>query len=336
MTKRIGNLYDSMFTLDALYSAYLKARKGKRKALAVMRFEQNLGANLRELCDQLQSGDYKPSGYRRFFIREPKLREISAPAFRDVVVQHAIYQVINPIFDATFVHDNYGCRVEKGTHKASDAAQKFLRQSPADSYTLQLDIRKFYYRIDRGVLEKLVARKIKDQRLLELMMKFADHGEPLGVPIGSLLSQLYALIYLDAMDHFIKRELKIGKYVRYVDDFVLFGLSKEDALQAKGKIETFLSQELKLELSRWAIEPVKKGINFVGFRTWRSKRFVRKHSLYKFSKSLRLGDLPSLSSIIGNALRSSTFAHLCKRVFKERPELAQKLPFHKWRINYVY
>lgn len=336
MTKRVGNLYGSMFTLDALYAAYLKARKGKRKALAIMRFEQNLGANLQQLCDELNSGQYKPSAYRRFFIKEPKLREISAPAFRDVVVQHAIYQVINPLFDATFVHDNYGCRVAKGTHRAADAAQRYLRNAPPGSYTLQLDIRKFYYRIDRSILRKIVSRKIKDDRLLDLMMEFADHGEPLGVPIGSLLSQLYALIYLNPMDHFIKRELKIRKYVRYVDDFVLIGLSKEDAMQAKLEIEHFLADELKLELSRWTVAPARRGVNFVGFRTWRSRKFVRKHSLYRFSKSLHNGDLSSLASIIGNALRSSTFAHFCKRVFAERPDLVQQLPFFKWRVSHVY
>jgi retron-type reverse transcriptase len=251
MTKRVGNLYDSVFTLDSLYEAYLRARRGKRKALAVMRFEQDLGANLQQLCDELKDGSYQPSPYRHFVIREPKVRQISAPAFRDVVVQHAIYHVINPLFDSTFVHYNYGCRVAKGTHRAADAAQRFLRQSSPDSYTLQLDIRKFYYRIDRSILREILSKKIKDERLLDLMMKFSEHGEPLGVPIGSLLSQLYALIYLNPMDHFIKRDLKIRRYVRYVDDFVLIGLSKKEAQEAKEKIELFLARELKLELSRW-------------------------------------------------------------------------------------
>jgi retron-type reverse transcriptase len=123
MPKRYGHLFDKTFTLEALYAAYYRARRGKRKTLAVLRFEATLGANLQALHDELHAGTYAPQPYRHFIITEPKPRQISAPAFRDVVVQHAIYAVINPIFDAGFIHDNYGCRTLKGTHRASDAAQ---------------------------------------------------------------------------------------------------------------------------------------------------------------------------------------------------------------------
>ena len=325
MPKRHGQLFDKSFTLNALYAAYYRARQGKRKTLAVLRFEANLGANLQALHDELHTGTYAPQPYRHFIIAEPKPRKISAPAFRDVVVQHAIYAVINPIFDAGFIHDNYGCRLNKGTHRASDAAQRYLRQSAEDSYTLQLDIRKFYYTIDRAKLRGLVAKKIKDTRYLDLMMVFADHGEPVGIPIGNLLSQLYALIYLDPLDHFIKREMKAPRYVRYVDDFILFGLSRDAASACRLAIADFLRERLKLTLSRWTIATVKRGVNFVGFRTWRKRRFVRKHSLYSFRKSLRLGDVQSINSILGNARRTASHAHFCRRARNERPDLIHQL-----------
>ena len=326
MPKRHGNLFDQTFTLEALFAAYQRARRGKRKTLSVLRFEQALGYNLQQLHDELHSGSYQPMPYRHFMITEPKPRQISAPAFRDVVVQHAIYATINPIFDQGFIHDNYGCRTGKGTHRASDRAQQYLRQSAADSFSLQLDIRRFYYRIDRARLIAQMERKIKDPRLLALMAAFTDHGEPTGIPIGNLLSQLYALIYLNPLDHYLKRELKVNKYVRYVDDFILFDIpSRESAHQLLTAIQAFLHTELGLELSRYTLAPTRRGVNFVGFRTWRRRRFVRKHSLRRFSRSLVRGDTHSLQSILGNAKRSASHTHLARRARVERPDLVHRL-----------
>lgn len=326
MPKRYGQLFGKTFTMEALYAAYYRARRGKRKTLAVLRFETDLGASLKTLHDELHNSTYTPQPYRHFVITEPKPRQISAPAFRDVVVQHAIYATINPIFDAGFVHDNYGCRALKGTHRASDAAQRYLRQSPEGSVTLQLDIRKFYYTIDRSILRALVERKIKDRRFVDLMMVFADHGGEVGIPIGNLLSQLYALIYLNPLDNFIKREMKVARYVRYVDDFILFGLSRDEASACRLAIADFLRERLNLTLSRWTIAAVKRGVNFVGFRTWRKTRFVRKHSLHTFSRSLRRGAVQSINSILGNACHSASHAHFRQRICAERPDLIHQLP----------
>jgi len=265
MPKRHGNLFDQCFSMEALYAAYERGRRGKRKTFSVMRFERDLGANLQALHMELHAGTYKPQPYRHFMVMEPKPRQISAPAFRDVVVQHAIYGLLNPIFDRVFIHDSYGCRVAKGTHMASDRAQQYLREAKADSFTLQLDIRRFYYNIDRDILRKLIERKIKDKRLVDLMMQFADDGKgPLGVPIGNLLSQLYALIYLDPLDHFVKREMKIKKYVRYVDDFILWCDTSEQAIERRDTIIAFLTANLALTLSRWTIAPVSRGVKFRG------------------------------------------------------------------------
>lgn len=324
-----GNLFDKTFTIEALYQAYLTARKGKRKTAAVATFEQNLGANINQLHKELHSGTYRPKDYRTFWVTEPKRRLISAPAFRDVVVQHAIYAVINPIFDAGFVFDSYGCRVGKGTHKASDRVQQFMRSAKPGEVTLQLDIRKFYYSIDRTTLRRLIERKIKDVRYVDSMMAFADDGGTKGVPIGNLLSQLYALIYLNPLDHFIKRELKAKKYVRYVDDFILWCDGAEQARHWRDRIIAYLDTELGLELSRWRTANVSKGVNFVGFRTWSSRRFVRKHSIYSFTKSLKRGDVPSATSIMGNALRTASFAHLCRKAKDVRPDLIPMLPLYK-------
>lgn len=326
MPKRINHLYEQMCTPEALYAAYLCGRRGKRASLSVGRFEQNAGAELHKLLLELQGGSYTPKPYRRFWVYEPKPRIIAAPAFRDVVVQHAIYALIYPIFDKTFIHDSYGCRKEKGTHRAADQAQRYLRQCAPDDYLLQLDIRKFYYTIDRSILMQLMRDKIKDKRMLELIKLFVNDEGDRGIPIGNLLSQLFALIYLNKLDHFVKRELKIKRYVRYVDDFVVFGLAKDEALVLRDTITKWLQENLKLELSRWTIQRIKRGLNFVGFRTWQQTRMVRKHSLHNFGKALRASNLSSLISIIGNAKRSASYNHFRQRILSEAPQLLLQLP----------
>lgn len=326
MAKRHGQLFDNMFTPEALYAAYLMARRGKRKKAAVAKFERDLGANLQALHAELHAGTYAPRPYKTFEVFEPKRRLIYAPHFRDVVVQHAIYSVIYPIFDATFCRESYGCRVGLGTHKAADRAQQFLRAAPADSYFLQLDIRKFFYSIDRDILMGLWARKVKDPRVLRLLAMFGNYPDPVGIPIGNLLSQLAALLYLNPLDHFIKRELGIKHYVRYVDDFIVFDLTQDEAHAMRRAIEDWLKVTLHLSLSKWTVLPVKRGFNFIGFRTWRKTRFVRKHTLCKFSRSLRSGNIPAVVSALGHARHTASHRHFARRIHSERPELVARLP----------
>ena len=178
--KRSGYLFEQAFSRDNLYQAYLDARRGKRSKRACFQFELALGLNLEKIYQELWSGRYRPEPYFQFTVYEPKERTIYAPAFRDVVVQHAVYRIIYPIFDKTFVSTSFACRVGYGTHKASAAAQQMLRQCKPDDYTLKLDLRKFFYRIDRGILEKQIRRKLKDDRLIKIMMQFADLPEPTG------------------------------------------------------------------------------------------------------------------------------------------------------------
>lgn len=331
MPTRLGSLYNSTFTITNLYEAYNTARKGKRKSYAVSLFERNIGKNIYTLCQQLQNRTYKPLPYRHFTINEPKPREIAAPAFRDVVVQHAIYKVIYPLFDKCFIFDSYGCRKLKGSHRAVDKLQSFMRNKEnQNAFILQLDIKRFYYSIDRNILKTLIEKKIKDKEFVNLIMTFAKDGNnEKGVPIGNLLSQLLALIYLNKLDHYIKRELKIKYYLRYVDDFILILPSYQNCLDIKLQIENFLQQQLHLILSKWRIAPLKKGANFVGYRTWKNIRFLRKRSLYHFSKSLKTENLESLNAIIGNSIRSATFSHFYKRVITEKPNLIQQLSLIK-------
>ena len=130
-----------------------------------------------------------------------------------------------------------------------------------------------------------------------------------GIPIGNLLSQIYALIYMNPVDHYIKRELKIESYVRYVDDFVLIGLTLDEAKIAKELCEKFVQTKLNLELSHWHIQKIKRGINFVGYRTWKRIKFVRKHSIYKMKKAIKKLKIESITSLIGHAKSTATMKY---------------------------
>lgn len=308
--KRIGHLFEQAFTPEALYQAWIDASEGKRGKRATLDFGRNLAANLDALHAELHGNTYKPQPYKEFLVFEPKERTIFAPAFRDLVVQHAIYRLTYPIFNRTFIDQSFACRKGKGTHAAADYAQAALRRSEPNSYLLQLDIKRFFYSIDRAVLRKQIERQIKDQRFVDLMVMFAEYGEPVGIPIGNLLSQIYALIYMNPLDHFIKRELGAKLYCRYVDDFVIFGWDKQRCVDALERIKLFLADRLALELSRFSLHKIKRGLNFVGYRTWQSVRFVRKHSLYTFSRAVQSGAPEALASCLGHAKRTASLRHM--------------------------
>lgn len=313
--KRIGNLYETIISLDSLHEGYLAARKGKRFCRSVYEFEKHLGKELNSLHNELKDGSYTPKAYNHFFIYEPKKREISAPAFRDRVVQHALYNIVRPIFDATFISTSFACRPGKGTHAAADYVQRCLQIVPRDSYFLQLDIHRYYYQIDHDVLHKQISRKIKDKSVVNLWMKFASsRKQTIGLPIGCLMSQLNGLIYLNDLDQFVKRNLKVKHYVRYVDDFILIGLSKEQAVDCCEQINIFLKEQLKLKFSKVIISKITRGINFVGYRTWRKNRFIRKRALYIFKRAMLNGNMESIVSSLGHARKTGSLRHMLKLI----------------------
>jgi retron-type reverse transcriptase len=324
--KRAGNLFDRIFTKENLYHAYLDARKGKRKKRACHRFSSNLGGNVQALHDEIHAGTYHPQPYFEFMVREPKPRRIAAPAFRDTVVQHAIYRFVYPIFNRTFIDQSFACRKGGGTHKASDYTQAALRDSDPDSYVLKLDVRKFFPSISCRFLWQQLRRKIKDSRLIRVMMMFAGALDDVGIPIGNLLSQLYALIVLNPVDHFIKRVLRVKKYVRYVDDMVLVGLTRAECLEYRSRIGEFLRDNLGMTYSKTSISKVKRGVNFVGYRTWPGLRLIRKYSLQKFRRQAVRGRIDPVISLIGHAKDTASLLHMFSLIHKHNPTLFNRLP----------
>lgn len=311
--------YEEIISLDNLLEAYLEAVKGKSNRYKYQNYSENLAINLHRLHKSLVNGSYRPKQpipFDVFCISGQKVRHINAPYIDDLIVQHAVYRKIYPLFEKEFIYDSYGCRKNKGTHRAADRCHYFVRHSPAGSYYLQMDIRKYYYSIPHDKLKLALQRKLKDKRIVDLIMvQFENNVSKIGLNVGALLSQVMGLIFLDYLDHFIKRVLKVKRYIRYVDDFVCIGLTKQECIKVRDEVTKFLFNKQGLTLSKALIRPLKRGINFAGFRTFRTKRVVRKRSLHVFFKSVRKHKYKSIQSSLAHARNTSNFFYYMHYLF---------------------
>jgi RNA-directed DNA polymerase len=267
--RRYGNLFQKIVTFDNFLSAAYRAFRGKKDNYAAVEFYFNYEYELLALLEELISGTYTPHPLTTFYIRDPKVRLISAPEFRDRVLHHAICNIIEPILEKGYIPHSFACRKGKGTHRAIKQTQAFCRKY---DYFLKCDIKKYFESIDHKVLKKRLTEKFKDAKLAWLLNvvieSSTDRGS--GIPIGSLTSQHFANFYLDGLDHYIKEELGVKGYLRYMDDFILFAPDKPGLHILKSKIATFLENQLRLELKEKAtvIAPVRNGVPFLGFRVF--------------------------------------------------------------------
>jgi retron-type reverse transcriptase len=278
---------------------------GKRYRAYAIAFDDKLEENLLQLQRELLTRTYRPAPYRIFRIWDPKPRVIAAPGFRDRVVHHAFCVVVEPLLERSFVADSYACRVGKGTHKAMDRCQEFTRRF---RYVLQCDIEKYFMSIDHQILKKKIRRHVADDQVLWLADTILDKApvEPVtaphyypgddlltpverrrGIPIGSLTSQLFANLYLDPLDHFVKECLRVKGYVRYMDDFLLFAESKEALAASRVRLREFL-QGLRLHMHRGKQEiyPVRCGVPFLGFTIFPDRRRIRRQNVTRFLRRM--------------------------------------------------
>ena len=272
--KRKGYLWGDICRFDALYDAAREAMRGKRSKQAVARFFVDLEPELWQLLDDLNGRSYRPQPYRVFTVTDPKPRRICAPDIRDRVLHHAICRVVEPVLEGGFIHDTYACRRGKGTHAAIRRAQCFMRRS---GYYLQLDVARFFDSVDNTVIKQILRRKLKDPDLLWLLDTIIDHRVPFlehgkGMPIGNLTSQIFANLYLDPLDHLVKDELGVKRYVRYMDDLLLFSRDKGRLWDLHARVESFLADELSLRFKdrSTTLAPVSEGMTFLGFRVFPS------------------------------------------------------------------
>lgn len=271
-------------TFENAEEAYRKARRCKRYREEVLRFTDNLEAELYSLVDDLLAGTYQQGEARRFVIYEPKKRDIYALPFRDRVAQHMINSKIEPIIEKRFYYHSYACRKGKGMHKAADYAQECIRNLSFEGkqvYALKADIHKYFNSVDHEILKQILSRIFKDKGLLTLLFYIIDsYGEDgRGLPVGNLLSQLFANLVLNELDGFVKHELKEENYPRYMDDFIIIHNDREHLKEALQKIETFLGERIKLTLNpKTQIINTKNGLDFCGYRIYKDYRKIRKRS----------------------------------------------------------
>lgn len=285
--KRYNNLFDKIVSLDNLYLADKKARKQKSHRKEIVEFDKNKDQLLLDLQQKLINGQYKTSEYFIFKIYEPKEREIfKLPYYPDRIVHHAIMNIMEPIWVSTFINGTYSCIKKRGIHKALKDVKSALIDEEGTQYCLKLDVRKFYPSIDHGVLKQIVRRKIKDQKLLEVLDEIIDSAP--GVPIGNYLSQFFANLYLTYLDHWVKESQKVKYYFRYADDIVILHSDKQFLRQLFYDMRIYLEQNLNVKFKdNWQIFKVdSRGIDFVGYRIFHTHTLLRKNIKKNFCKKI--------------------------------------------------
>ncbi|NCC94884.1 MAG: RNA-dependent DNA polymerase, partial [Opitutae bacterium] len=273
-------------------------------------FSLHLEREVLRLHRDLVEGRYRHGRYTLFEVQDPKPRAIAAASFKDRVVHHAAHDVIEPALDRMFIHDSYACRRGKGTQAALDRAQHYLRSA---GYSLHLDVQRCFQCIDHGILKAILRRYVADDALIRLLDQIIDStvylaetgycdsggrriterlpmsrdlfGEPVGaadaalyrgLPLGNVTSQLFANLYMNELDQFLKHRLRVRRYVRYMDDMVLFHDDKAVLLDAEAGIRHYAAQRLRLVLHpSGGPLAAKHGRPFLGFRLFRTHRRLR-------------------------------------------------------------
>lgn len=308
---KIKNVFDLIFSDENLYGALQDASKGRRYHRDVLRAQYDCWNVIAKIQKDVRSGNYAIDKYFIFYVYEPKKRMIMSISFYHRIVQWAIYRVLTPLLVKGYIKDSYGCIPGRGSLSAMQRLRYWLQsieKKPGTWYYLKLDISKYFYRISHEVLKNILSKKIKDERLLNVLFSIIDcehtpFGLPpgkgpgevpleerlfdVGMPVGNLLSQVFANIYLDALDQFCKRVLGIPYYVRYMDDIIILSNSKEQLHEWKTSIQKFVEEELRLSLNKkTCIRPISQGIEFVGYRVWPHYVTIRKSTTLQIKRAM--------------------------------------------------
>jgi retron-type reverse transcriptase len=311
--------FEDIYSLENLYHAWHKVSLGKSGKSSIIDFYRNLDANLASIAKDLRNESYKPSPYNQFLIKDPKERVISASIVRDRVVQHALMNLYDPVFDRRLVFDTYACRINKGTQKAVLRAFHFSKgfKPPYTGYFLKMDVRKYFDSIDHLILKQLLSKIIKNSRSMDLFNIIIDSNSAVtekGLPIGNLTSQYFANHYLSAYDHYVKEKLRIKKYLRYMDDILIFSDSKPQLKDHYAESVSYAGDKLNLSLKPAVIDGFRSGAPFLGFLIKPTGIYLQKKLKTRYKSrvaeiehSLKQGSLSALEA--GRRLEAVT-AHL--------------------------
>jgi retron-type reverse transcriptase len=289
MKSILHHKYEDIIGIDNLLQAWQEFLRGKRNKPDVQIFQFSLMDNILQLHKDLKNKTYKHGGYQQFKINDPKPRTIHKASVRDRLLHRAVYRILYPRFDKIFISDSFSCRNNKGTHKALNRFREFChivsKNNTKTCWILKCDIRKFFASVDQGVLVEIIRRfrlSHDDQRknedeIIGLLAEVIFSFKPNGLPLGNLTSQLFANIYLNELDQFLKHKLKIKYYIRYADDFVILSESKDYLGCLILIINDFLQNKLKLTLhpDKVFIKTLSSGVDFLGWVNFPDHRVIR-------------------------------------------------------------
>ena len=311
-------------SLESVFDAYFECRKHKRNSLQQLNFEIDLESNIIGLWRDLNSGQYRIGKSIAFVVQYPKVREIWAADFRDRIVHHLIYNSVGPVLQKRFIRDSYGCIPGRGAHdgmrRVSHFARSITRNWTRPAFAMKADVANFFNGIDQDCLFSILQRQLHDEQSMALMEYVVRHNprnsvvrqsspemfelvpphksylkapEGKGLPIGNLTSQFLANVYMNELDQFVKHELKVKYFGRYVDDLILFHEDARVLNEWYERIENFLEESLKLKLhprKKW-LNRADAGIDFVGFIIKPNRTYLRQTSLSRCKQKIRAWEM---------------------------------------------
>lgn len=291
-SKRLKNIYPLIYETDNLVKAQYNAQKGKGDRTEIRKFNDCIIERLTDLYEQLRNGTYVPGKYKIKTIHEPKERIIMiAPFFPDRIIHHCVINVLGQHWTHLFTTNTYACIKGRGVHKCmEDLHRDMVQDKKGTRYCLKIDIKKYFDNVSHEALKRIIRYTIADEQMLELLDRIIDsNGKTIGLPIGNFTSQYLANLYLAYFDHWMKEEMRVKYYYRYMDDIVVLDSDKERLHTLLDMIGLYLAAELKLEIKpNWQIFPVDdRGIDYVGFKQNHYGILLRKSILMRFYKKLR-------------------------------------------------
>lgn len=320
--KLCGHTFEDIISIENILAAWREFAAGKRGKKDVQEFSYRLMDNILTLHDDLQTGAYRHGSYEAFKISDPKPRDIHKASVRDRLLHHAVYRVLYPLFDRTWISDSYSCRNQKGTHRAMNRfrtfSQKTSKNHTRTAWVLKCDIRKFFASIDHEILIQIISKTISDIRTIDLLTKlivsFTSTGPGKGLPLGNLTSQMLVNLYMNEFDQFVKHRLKLKYYIRYADDFVVFWEDRNMLELTIPKFAVFLKDNLNLSLHplKVSIWPIASGVDFLGWVHFPDHRIIRtstkKRMLKRLKITSKLSVVESYKGLLqhGNSHRLST------------------------------
>lgn len=342
------------FPFHSLLQAYYDCRKNKRNSDSALAFEVSLEKNLTQLYEELISGEYRPGTSIYFVVTRPRPREVWAAGFRDRIVQHLLYNHVSKRFIDSFIVDSCACIPARGTLYAVNRLEKKIRSQTQNwsrpSYYLKADFANFFVSINKNVLLGLLKKRIHEpfwmaltelilmhdprvnaeyrgpRKLLNLVPLHKRLGEQpahLGLPIGNLSSQFFANVYLNELDQFVKHELRVKHYIRYVDDFVILHDSARQLNIWLDEIEQFIpTLSASLNPKKTILQPIDRGVDFVGqvIKPWH--RTIRKRVVNEACKRVIAAgddDVTSIANSYFGLMRQATHSR------NDRAKLARTL-----------